>query len=88
MGSRLYQAFVAVGIILTTALTIWTIVEAAIDFRVRWAGYLVLFCWLASVWSGLRLLRRKTERAFVVLLVSTASALAGLPIMLIAFSRD
>ena len=76
------------AVTLMAALTIWTTAEAAWDFPSRWGGYLVLFCWLASAWSGLSLLRGKSDWAILLLILFAVFAIAGLPILAIAFSSD
>ena len=85
---RLRRVFFVFAVILMMALTVWTTAEAAMDFPSRWAGYLVLFCGLASAWSGLSLLRWKTNLAIVLLFFFAFGAIAGLPIILLAFSSD
>jgi hypothetical protein len=68
--------------------SLWTTAEAVMDFPSRWGGYLVLICWLAAAWSGLSLLRWKTIWALLLLTFFAVSAIAGLPILLLAFSSD
>jgi len=88
MHSLVRRALVLSAVTLTALLTIWTALVAVMDFPLRWGGYLVLFCGLASVWSGLSLLRWKTGLTVFFFFLFLCFSVAGLPIVLIAFSGD
>jgi hypothetical protein len=76
---------------LATALTVWAILEVGSDFMSEeryppWGLYLLWFSLLAMLWSGLSLLRRRTNPAIFVLLLSAVYALPlGMLTFLLAF---
>jgi predicted Na+-dependent transporter len=79
------------ALVLATALTVWAVVEAAINIMREeryppWGLYLLWFSLLAMLWSGLSLLRRRTNLAIFVLLLSAVYALPlGMLTILLAF---
>ena len=91
MRSRLHGWFMAVALSLAAALTVWAIVEVGIDIMREeryppWGLYFLWFSLLAMLWSGLSLLRWRSNLAIVVLLLSAIYALLlGMLTILLAF---
>ena len=70
----------AVAVSTAAVLTIWTIATVGSDLAREgsyppWGLYFLWFLLLAMVWSGLSLLRWRTNLAIVILLLSAAYAL-------------
>jgi hypothetical protein len=92
--SSLRGWFMAIAVSLASALTLWTIVAVASDLTREasyppWALYFLWFLLLAVAWSGLSLLRWRTNLAIVVLLLSAAYALPlGVLIVLLRAVSD
>jgi hypothetical protein len=84
----------AAAVSLASALTVWTIAVVANDLAREdsyppWGLYFLWFSLLAAAWSGLSLLRWRTNLAIVVLLLSALYALPlGVLIILLRAVRD
>ena len=90
MRSRLQKWAGTVTVTSAAAVTIWAIAEVAINLMWNdyppWGLYLLWFLLLAMVWSGLSMLRWKTNLGFVVFLLSAMYALPlGLLIVALSF---
>jgi hypothetical protein len=94
MPSSIRGWSMAVAVSMAAALTLWTIAVVASDLTREdnyppWALYILWFLLLAMVWSGLSLLRWRTNLAIVVLLLSSIYALPlGVLIVLLRSVRD
>ena len=80
MIRRLREWSMAVVISVVAALTMWAIAVVASDLMREgsyppWGLYFLWFLILAMVWSGLSLLRWRTNLAIVILLLSAVYAL-------------
>jgi hypothetical protein len=79
-SNRWLQWSIALATSLAAVLTIWAIAMMASDLvrednHAPWALYLLCFLSLAMFWSGLSLLRWRTNLAIVILLLSAVYAL-------------
>jgi hypothetical protein len=84
----------ALAVGMAAALTMWAIAVVASDLAREdgyppWGLYILWFWLLAAVWSGLSLLRWRTNLAIVVLLLSVVHALPlGVLIVLLRAASD
>ena len=84
----------AAAVSIASALTLWTIAVVVSDLAREgsyppWGLYLLWFLLLALVWSGLSLLRWRTNLAIVVMLLSALYALPlGVVILLLRAVSD
>jgi len=93
-SSRLRGWSIAVAVGLAAVFTIWVMAVMASDLMREdghppWALYLLWFLLLAVFWSGLSLLRWRTNLAIIILLLSTVYALPlGVLIVLLRAVSD